>query len=148
MILTIKDYETVLRTKSVLIVFKDEHSKYKLSLLIDLLEQELRASKTPSIGLSAIQIGIRKRVSIIRMPNLKLNLFNPEIILKDDPRPFVGEACLSIPGKVGTTLRYNHIIIRNDDGKLYDLTDLEAIVVQHEIDHLNGTLYIDRLYSK
>lgn len=95
-------------------------------------------------GLCAIQIGISKQVAIVRLPNCKLDLINPKIVEKHKVFRMVQEGCLSIPGIYVDTMRYKEIVVENGDGKKYSLEGLEAIVVQHEISHMQGKLIIDK----
>ena len=122
---------------------KQEYDNLKI---FETLQQEL--SKVRGVGLSAIQLGIPIRASVIRMPKLKVNLYNPEVVALSEPFIFIGEACLSIPGKVGATKRFNKIIVKNGDGKIIKAEGIHAVVLQHEIDHMNGILFIDRLTDK
>ncbi len=115
-------------------------------IIIKDLEDSLDLDK--GIGLSAVQIGILKRVSIIRMKGCNLNLVNPKILEKGNRLRFKEERCLSIPGLSVDTARYKQISIENGDGKKYVLYGLEAIVCQHEIDHLNGLTILDRKWRK
>lgn len=114
--------------------------------IFEKLEKELQG--TTGVGLSAIQIGIPVKAAIIRLPKLDINLYNPEILALSEPFTFIGEGCLSIPGKVGATKRYNQIVILNGDKKVVKAIGVEAVVLQHEIDHINGILFIDRLADK
>jgi peptide deformylase len=123
-------------------LFKAEPEDLK-SIIQD-LEDTLKT--TNGIGLSANQIGYKKRVSIIRLPLLKLNLINPSITDKKD-RIMFKEGCLSFNGIELLTDRYNYIKIINND-QTAEFTGLEAIVIQHEIDHLNGLTIFDRKHKK
>jgi len=96
------------------------------------------------IGLASIQIGIPKQVAIIRMPKLKLNLINPILLEKFDRFRFKAEKCLSLPGLAIDTSRYLDIVIKNGDGRTLSFTGLEAICVQHELNHMAGKLIIDK----
>ena len=111
-----------------------------------ILEDSLDIEK--GCGLSAVQIGILLKVAIIRLPNFKLNLWNPKIIEKNHPFRFMGERCLSLPGLSIDTKRYQNIIIENGDTNKYILSGLQAVAVLHEIDHLNGILILDRKWRK
>jgi len=111
--------------------------------IIKELEKALFSTKN-GIGLSAIQIGINRKVSIIRLPNFKLNLVNAEIVYKADPFRMRKEACLSLPGLEIDTKRYNLIKLKN--GKIYK--GLIAIAIQHELDHQKGLLILDRKWRK
>ena len=114
--------------------------------IIKKLEIELAKHKT-GIGLSAIQIGINKKVSIVRFGNTKIDLINPKIIEKSMKIKYQKEGCLSILGLKIDTLRYKQVVIENNGvkGVAYDL---EAIVIQHEIDHQNGKLILDRKWRR
>ena len=118
-----------------------EHS---LKLIICALEKDLEESKMKGVGLSAIQIGIPLRVAIIRTNKISLNLFNAKIIHASGCKPFKGEGCLSIPDTYVNTLRMNNVTIKNGDGKEYELQGFEAVVAQHELDHWDGILILDR----
>lgn len=112
--------------------------------LISKLEMELRLSETDGVGLAAPQIGIKKRVAIIRIGDRKLNLVNPKIMDKKDFFISKNEGCLSLPGVIKDTWRYKEIFVIDDfHPEGFIATDFDAIVIQHEIDHLNGILIID-----
>ena len=103
------------------------------------------------IGLSAIQINVITRVITIDVSkdrNEKIILINPVILEKREPIVF-DEGCLSVPGFYEKVDRYNYIKYQANDikGKLYEAeaTDLLAVCIQHEIDHLNGKLFVDYL---
>ncbi len=117
-----------------------------VNMFIKDLEESL--DLTRGIGLSAIQIGIPKRVAIIRMPNLKLDLINPILLEKYDKFRFQGERCLSLPGLSIDTIRYMNIVIRNGDGKELSFYGLESVVVQHELDHMTGLTILNRKWRK
>ena len=93
------------------------------------------------IGLSAVQIGKLKRVSIIRFPGFKLNLINANIIEYFNLIPFHREGCLSFPDLYIDTKRYKWIKLNN--GQIY--TGIRAIIIQHELDHQNGKTILDWL---
>lgn len=120
--------------------------KNTLKTVIKYLEDSLDLKK--GIGLTAIQIGIKLRIAIIRLPNLKLNLWNPKIIEKTHPFRFLGEHCLSLPGLSIDTKRYDRIVLENGNRKQYILTGTEAIVCQHEIAHMNGRTILDDKWRK
>lgn len=114
--------------------------------IVKQLEDNLKGQR--GIGLTAIQIGIPKRVSIIRILGKDpMDLYNAKITEKIDPIKFK-ELCLSIPGLAILTRRYNNITFENGDGQIYSADGIEAIVVQHEIDHCNGILMLDRKWKK
>jgi len=136
--------QNVLRQSSVEIEYSN---KELLALIIELLEQNLKNSKIPGVGLSAIQIGIPLQVAIVRTPNLKLNLYNTKIINMQKPFIFKNEGCLSIPNVFKDTQRFNLIEIENGDGQIFKLRGYEAVVVQHELNHFKGELFLDHTSS-
>lgn len=108
-----------------------------LALLVTRLETELKNSEVPGVGLAAIQLGIFKRVAIIRTKTTKLNLWNPQI-LERHGSILHSEGCLSLPGFTRTISRSEDITIGNGDGRKYVLYGFDAVVAQHEIDHMDG----------
>jgi len=113
--------------------------------LIALLDKELTSSTIPGVGLSAIQIGIPLQVAIIRTIDLDLDLYNTKIIDCSGLFRFKHEGCLSIPNIFKDTWRFENITIENGDGSIIKLTGYNSIVVQHECDHFQAVLFIDRL---
>ena len=120
----------------------------ELTQLFNCLEFELHNSQNGGDGLSAIQINVPTRVSIIRTKNLKINLYNPEIVKKEQLFVFTGEGCISIPQKFVNTNRYNLIEIKNGDGTTHKFSGYEAVVVQHELDHFDGITILDKRLAK
>ena len=118
------------------------------NLIDDMVETMYSAS---GVGLAAPQVGSPVRVIVIGMPEEEeIVLINPQIIRKTGER-LVNEGCLSIPGYVGTIQRAESVRVKGRDrtGKEVRLRadDLLAQALEHEIDHLNGVLYIDHLES-
>jgi peptide deformylase len=113
--------------------------------IIHLLERELKASTRRGVGLSAPQIGIHKRVAIVRTEGHSVDLVNPVILERERPIIVSGEGCLSLPGMSANTCRFDEVVVKCDRnlGGLV-ATELEAVAIQHEVDHLNGVLMIDR----
>ncbi len=104
------------------------------------------------VGLAAPQIGIPLRVIVIGLPEEEaIVLINPEIVRRKGER-LVNEGCLSLPGYVGEIKRAVSITVkgRDQNGKEIRIKadELLAEVLEHEIDHLNGALYIDHLESR
>ncbi|MEM7343530.1 MAG: peptide deformylase [Chloroflexota bacterium] len=111
------------------------------------------------IGLAAPQINIKSRVVVVRLggrnendeePGPPIALVNPEIIeAKEEMKDHDG--CLSMPGLFGETVRPHYLRVTGLDerGKPFDrvFEGFDAIVVHHEIDHINGVLFIDRVES-
>ena len=103
------------------------------------------------IGLASVQIGDLRRIFITSIPKDKPRVFiNPEIIETSLEQEVYEEGCLSIPGINSDITRPYYVKIQAWDikGKHFTLRaeDLLARVIQHEIDHLNGLLFIDRLH--
>ena len=117
------------------------------------LLEELSNSKN-GIGLAANQIGINKRVCVINVKEEPLILINPEIIERSKETFVFPEGCLSFPNKHVRTIRNTSIKVKadNHDEELTFSADskdfkdaFECACVQHEIDHLDGILFIDYL---
>lgn len=101
------------------------------------------------VGLAAPQIALSIRLFVAEFEDRKVALFNPEII-KSEGEELGTEGCLSIPGYAGDNIRRaTSVIVRGQDarGKTVKVQadGWFARVLQHEIDHLNGILFIDRL---
>ena len=112
-------------------------------------ELETSLNLKQGIGLSAVQIGILKRVGIVRIKDFKLDLINPIILEKDQRFRVKKEGCLSLPGLYIDTARYQYVTFENGfDKKRYMAEGLQAVAIQHEIDHMNGLLMIDRRWRK
>ena len=105
------------------------------------------------VGLAANQVGVLQRVIVIHMPDEEAPrvFINPEIVRRQGERE-VEEGCLSIPGYRGLVRRSEMVRARGLDrkGKLVRVNadELLAQALEHEIDHLNGVLYIDRLVAR
>lgn len=99
------------------------------------------------VGLAANQIGILLRIIIVKRNDIVLPLINPAIISKNGKVETV-ESCLSVPGKFGIVIRSKNIQITGttlENKKIIIAAhDNDAVVFQHEIDHLNGKLYFDK----
>jgi len=112
--------------------------------------KNLKEQGKDGFGLAAVQIGIYKQVSIVRMKDgHELNLINPKILVKELPVVF-SESCYSISGLIIKTDRYRYIQIENglEKREIIALSDLEAIVVQHEIDHMKGRTILDAKHRR
>jgi peptide deformylase len=118
-------------------------------LIEDMIESMYAAS---GVGLAAPQIGVSLRVIVIGMPEEKpFALINPEFVRRTGKRD-LDEGCLSVPGYRGELTRSVLVVAKGLDpsGKevrMKSRDDLLAQALEHEIDHLNGTLYIDHLPS-
>jgi peptide deformylase len=107
--------------------------------------------ESSGIGLAAPQVGLSQRIIVVdtREPGGKAVLINPEITWAGEELAQMKEGCLSIPGVEGEVMRPSKVRVRGIgiDGKPveFNAKDLFARVFQHEIDHLNGILFIDQV---
>ena len=140
--------DSILRKKSATLEKVDDSLR---ELLDDMLETMYSA---PGIGLAGVQIGILKRLIVIDISKDKekkspLFLINPVIISKSNNTSVYEEGCLSLPGYFAEIERPAECQIEYVDynGKKKDMkaSGLLATCIQHEIDHLNGILFIDYL---
>lgn len=112
------------------------------------------------VGLAAPQVGVSKRMIVIdaeqgedengnHQKGNPMALVNPEIVYHSEETIFYCEGCLSVPGQSADVERYQKIKVRYQDKsgavKEIEAEDYLAVVLQHEIDHLDGILYIDHL---
>ena len=118
------------------------------SLFTDLVET-MRAA--PGVGLAAPQVGVPLRVAVVEVEKTLYTLVNPEILEYSEETQTGPEGCLSIPGYWAEVTRPLQVRVRALDrsGKRFTTTaeGFLARAFQHEIDHLDGVLYIDRLPS-
>ena len=121
------------------------------TLIDDMLETMYNA---PGIGLAAIQVGEPKRVIVIdlsREDEKKNPLYfvNPELIINSDNNAAYEEGCLSVPGQFAEISRPDKCKVKyldyNGNEKILDTEGLLATCIQHEMDHLEGILFIDYL---
>jgi len=117
--------------------------------LIDNMVETMHAAS--GVGLAAPQVGVRLRVIVIGIPDEEeLALINPQIVRKTGER-LVNEGCLSIPGYFAQVRRAEVVRVKGLDrtGKEIRLraNELLAQALEHEIDHINGILYVDHLES-
>jgi len=118
-------------------------------LIDDMVETIQQAN---GVGLAAPQVGVSLRVVVLQMPEEEpMAIINPEIV-KCAGEQVVTEGCLSIPGYLGELKRSASVTVKGRDrqGKAIRIkaTGLMAETLEHEIDHLNGNLYIDHLDSQ
>lgn len=148
-LLEIKTYpDKVLREPAVLV----NNISEEIQQLIDDMIDTMYAA--PGIGLAAPQVGVSKRVIVIDIRHKEeikipvLAMINPEIVLSEGDLNSE-EGCLSIPGYTANVKRAENVTVQglNRKGKAIKIecSDLLAISLQHEIDHLNGILLIDRI---
>jgi peptide deformylase len=139
---------SVLKQKSVKVDVVDDELR---QFLDDMLETMYDSR---GCGLAAPQVGVLKRVVVIDIahegeePN-PIYMVNPEIVWKSEEKEVGEEGCLSIPGQRAQVERYKAVKVKyvDYDGKNQELEadDFLAIAVQHELDHLDGILYIDHI---
>lgn len=115
--------------------------------LVDDMIETLRAAS--GVGLAAPQVGVPLRVAVIGIPGEEvITLINPEIVKRQGER-VIEEACLSVPGYQGEIRRSVWVKVKAQDrqGKHFRLKgeELLAQALEHEIDHLDGILYVDRV---
>ena len=115
-------------------------------LIDDMVETMHQAQ---GVGLAAPQVGVSLRVVVLQMPGEEvITIINPQIVKRSGERE-VSEACLSVPGYAGEIKRSVSVTVKGWDrqGKAIRLkaTDLMAQALEHELDHLNGVLYIDHI---
>ncbi len=116
-------------------------------LIDDMFETMYEA---PGIGLAATQINVHQQLVVIDISDDRsepLVLINPEYQILDDEREVSQEGCLSVPGYYEDVERSNHILLKALDrnGQPFELEtkDLLAVCIQHELDHLQGKLFVD-----
>ena len=120
----------------------------QLKKLVENMVETMRDQR--GVGLAANQVGSLQKVAVIETPEMEepMVLINPEIMKAEGERQ-VEEGCLSVPGYRGLVNRSEKVRVKamGLDGKIYRLNaeDLLAQALEHEIDHLNGILYIDHL---
>lgn len=116
-----------------------------LSLLDDMVETMYQAE---GVGLAAPQVGILKRMVVIDVGDGIIELINPEIQFTEGEENEV-EGCLSLPGKTGNVIRPSKVNIKAVDrnGNEFEITGngVLARAFCHEIDHLNGVLFTDKI---
>ena len=111
--------------------------------------QETLHAEEGRVGLAAPQVGVSLRATAIAIPDEEdIILINPEIVRKKGERS-VTEGCLSIPGYIGQITRAETVTAKGQDINGKDIRikaeELLAQALEHEIDHLNGVLYVDHL---
>jgi peptide deformylase len=119
-------------------------------LVDDMIESMVAAQ---GVGLAAPQIGVGLRIVVLGMPEQEpFVLINPTVARRSGERRLDAEGCLSVPGYRGAITRSRKVTVKalDIDGKLIRVKaddDLLAQALEHEVDHVNGVLYVDRLDS-
>lgn len=146
-VLSIKKFnEKVLRKKAKVVESVDKDIETLVSDMIETME------KNDGAGLAAPQVGVSKRVIVLRADldgQQILSLINPRIIKKGKEKEIGEEGCLSFPGIILNIKRFKDINVEamNIDGMtiIFKANGLLARVLQHEIDHINGLPFFNRL---
>ncbi|SHJ58128.1 peptide deformylase [Tepidibacter formicigenes] len=140
-----KEGDPVLRKKSRVVEKIDSRI---ITLLDDMIETMYDAD---GVGLAAPQVGILKRVVVIDIGEGLIELINPEII-EESGKQSDDEGCLSVPGKFGKVTRPDKVKVkafnRNGEEIIIKGEGLLARALCHEIDHLEGILFIDKVEGK
>ena len=123
----------------------EEVNERTLTLIDDMLETMYEAN---GVGLAAPQVGILKRIVVIDVGEGPIVMINPEII-ESDGEQTGDEGCLSVPGKAGQVTRPNYVKARfmGEDMNEYEIEgeELLARCICHELDHLDGHLYVEKV---
>ena len=140
--------------------FPDPRLKTKASAVAEITDETLTTIDDmlatmydeKGVGLAATQVDIHQRIVVIDVSennDQPLVLINPEIIAKSDETLINEEGCLSVPGVYAKVDRHTSCTVKalNKDGKEFTLDgeELLSICIQHELDHLNGVLFVDYL---
>ena len=135
----------------------EEIDESVVAIVQDLVDTMLDAGH--SVGVAAPQIGVLQRVMVVDVSTSKLGrdnnhglleMVNPEIIERSGSK-MMREGCMSVPDYTGNVTRAEHILIEftNRNGQLLviEASGFEAVAIQHELDHLDGLLFLDRVSS-
>lgn len=137
--------DPILRKKSRVVEKIDDRLKVLIDDMIDTMREE------DGVGLAAPQVGILRRVVVIDVGQGLLRLINPEIIYQEGEAIDV-EGCLSVPDRSGKVKRPRKVKVKymdiNGEDKVIEGEGLLARALCHETDHLNGILYIDKLFKE
>ena len=137
--------DAILRKKSRRVENFDERL---FELLDDMADTMYNAE---GVGLAAVQVGVLRRIVVIDVGDGLIELINPEITDEEGSQCDL-EGCLSLPGKQGYTIRPKTVKVkaqnRDVNWCVYKGSDLKAKAFCHEIDHLDGILYTDKLASQ
>ena len=148
-ILTIPNQETLLRQRSKEVAAFD---KALINLVGDLTQTLEAQTDPPGLGLSAPQIGVFRRVFVARIRNRIKAFVNPKIINFSKKELAFLEGCFSVPELYGHVIRPAEIDLEAKDKQGKKITthykNLPAQIIQHEVDHLNGVLFIDHIHTQ
>jgi peptide deformylase len=135
----------------------EEIDESVVAVVQDLVDTMLDAGH--SVGVAAPQIGVLQRVMVVDVSSSKLGrdnnhglleMVNPEILERSGSK-MMREGCMSVPDYTGNVTRAEHIVIeftnRNGQLRVIEANGFEAVAIQHELDHLDGLLFLDRVSS-
>jgi peptide deformylase len=133
----------------------DRNDKDINSLAQDIIDTMIAAGH--SVGVAAPQIGVTKRMAVVDVSKSKLGkdnhhgllvMVNPEILKRSGSKT-MREGCMSVPDYTGNVTRAEQIVLQFSDcqgnARVIEASGFEAVAIQHEIDHLDGYLFIDRV---
>ena len=137
--------DSVLRQKAKKVSILDASIQRLIDDMIETMQQ------SNGVGLAAPQVGVSLRIIVVQMPDEEpIAIINPEIIKREGMQE-VTEGCLSVPGYCGQIKRPDEVVVKGKDrqGKRIRIRafGLFAEALEHEIDHLDGRLYIDHIES-
>jgi peptide deformylase len=125
---------------------EDPMTQENQQLIADMI---LTMREENGIGLAAIQVHENKRLIVVETKDGAIAFINPEIVSHSDKTEVSEEGCLSVPGQYAPVKRYLQVTVKSLDvegtSQTHDANGLFARVLQHEIDHLNGILFIDKI---
>lgn len=137
--------DSLIRKKSKVVTEFNEN----LDVLLDDMKETMRHND--GVGLAAVQVGVLKRVVVIEACGQYFELVNPKILSEEGSQCGV-EGCLSVKNITGEVVRPEKITVnaqnRYGDNMIFTLEGLLAVVVCHEVDHLDGVLFIDKMIKK
>lgn len=126
------------------------------ALLRERMLQTVKNPEAEGVGIAAPQVGVRRAIVAVQRFDKEGEPFeffiNPEIIERIGEKQDGGEGCLSVPELYGNVSRWQHIVLRYRDEQFVEHTEhiegFTAVIVQHEVDHLSGHLFIDYLSAE
>jgi len=123
---------------------------HRIHRLVDDMLETMYANL--GVGLAATQVDVHERVIVMDVSeqrNEPLVLINPELLMRSAEMAMGEEGCLSVPGAVESVTRHVHVKMQalGRDGQFFELTaqGLLAVCIQHELDHLSGQVFVDKL---
>ena len=145
-VLTETEPNNELRVRSVNVPATDVGSA-RVKRLVQEMKETMREEN--GCGLAAPQVGVHERIIVVDAGGGPMAYINPEITGRSFRTFLFEEGCLSVPGVWGMVKRHRGVKVKafDENGKdvAAEATGLEAVIFQHEIDHLDGILFIDRI---